>query len=507
MRLQEIGDAPGKVHLTDWHDTADLSAFLGFPRSLKEAAFHLLGVPVNKDTRDKMKGRRWEEMDVLFRDEVTNYAQADADNCLKIWLEHSHKWPDHEREVSKMTRNMAYSGVPLDKDGLESAKQTLADTVWSAEALVPWAKTSPVLSPLAVQAECMKLGIEFPGSLAQGDPDAQAWEEKYAARFPWIKAIREYRKSNKHLATVQTMISRLREEDGTMAYGLKYFGAHTGRDSGDSGWNAQNLPKGKVSGVDLRALVKASKGNTFIIIDLAQIEPRVLHWLADDSTMLDYIRQSPDLYEAQAKAWGLFDGGSLRVENPALRHQIKQLALGLGYGMGAKKFADVAGAAPEEAERLVKLYRAKNPLVTKLWRNLEDILRATARNPNQRNAEVELPSGRKLIYRNVSLDHGGLTAELPRNGKMMRLGLWGGVVCENLVQGVARDCFMDRCLALHRAKLPCCMRVHDEAVIEVPKHRAEAELKRAIKIMTESPTWAAGLPLAAEGMISETYTK
>jgi hypothetical protein len=509
MRLQELGHAPEFLQLRDWHDTADLTAFLGYPRSLREASLYLLGMEISKDTRDKMRGQRWENMTPEFREETLVYAMKDAENCLQIWLEHSHKWPLVERDISKMTREMAYLGVPLDKEALEVAHGKLADAVWQAEALVPWAKEHPILSPLAVQAECLKVGIEFPGSLAQNDPDAIAWEEKYAEQYPWIKAIRNYRKANKHLATVKTMLSRLRDDgpyNGTMAYGLKYFGAHTGRDSGDSGWNAQNLPKGKIAGVDLRSCIKAPEGHTFLIVDLSQIEPRVLHWLADDHTMLKYIREIPDLYEAQARAWGLFSGDGPFKGTPQ-RHQIKQLALGLGYGMGAKKFQTVANVSAQEAERLVALYRAKNPKVTRLWKALEENLRKTARTTGDQHAEVALPSGRSITYRNVSTDHGGLTAEIPRNGKMLRLGIWGGVITENLVQAVARDVFMDRCVALYNANLKCCLRVHDEAVIVVPQETAERDYKRAVEIMTEAPSWAAGLPLAAEGMISTTYTK
>jgi DNA polymerase len=224
--------------------------------------------------------------------------------------------------------------------------------------------------------------------------------------------------------------------------------------------------------------------------------------------MLTYIRECPDLYEAQARAWGLYDSKeSMRQSNPALRHQVKQLALGLGYGMGAKKFQTVANVDPLEAERLVALYRAKNPKVTALWKQLEDTLRKTAHSKDDHHVEISLPSGRSITYRNVSTDHGGLTAEIPRNGKMLRLGLWGGVLCENIVQAVARDCFMDRCLALYRANLACCMRVHDEAVIVVPETTAKEDFKRALHIMTQTPPWAAGLPLAAEGIISKTYTK
>lgn len=41
------------------YDTADLAAYLGYPRSLKEAASELLGIKMSKDTRTNMKGMIW----------------------------------------------------------------------------------------------------------------------------------------------------------------------------------------------------------------------------------------------------------------------------------------------------------------------------------------------------------------------------------------------------------------------------------------------------------------
>ena len=40
-------------------DTADLAAYLGYPRSLKEAASELLGIKMSKTTRTNMKGLKW----------------------------------------------------------------------------------------------------------------------------------------------------------------------------------------------------------------------------------------------------------------------------------------------------------------------------------------------------------------------------------------------------------------------------------------------------------------
>jgi DNA polymerase len=306
-----------------------------------------------------------------------------------------------------------------------------------------------------------------------------------------------------------------------MSYGLKYGGAHTLRDSGDSGLNVQNLPKGEVCGVDVRAKIKAPEGFTFAIADLSQIEPRCLHWLANDEITLKYIREVPDLYEAQARAWGIYSAeGSLAKNAPATRFLMKQLALGLGYGMGAKRFADVADMPLAEAERLTELYRKKNPLVLALWKSLEKSMGDAARHPTEKLFLINLPSGRSISYRDVARmgDEAasktgterpkvGLRAEIPRAGKLMRLGFWGGVLTENLVQATARDVFMSQCLAIEQAGIPVLMRVHDEVVCLVPESEAEEKLRQIISIMSTPPAWADGLPLSAAGSLSKTYKK
>lgn len=521
LRLQEIGvgNTQSVTEIKDWFDTADLTAYLGLPRSLKSASFYLLGEEISKDTRDRMKGRSWESMNAEFRAEVEQYALKDAENCLNIWLKHGQKWPEHERQISRLSREMCFRGVPLDDQGLEKDIHNLEADLWQLRTNIPW-KDEPhrdvtkarkgekmaILSPIAIREECLKVGITAPASFAKDDPDAEEFFEAYAEVYPWVRAVRDYRRAAKHLATLKSMQSRMRP-DGWMPYGLKYFGAHTGRDSGDAGLNLQNLPKGLVAGVDVRSKIRAPKGYTLAIVDLSQIEPRCLHWLAEDEKTLQYIREIPDLYEAQARAWGIWnEEGDMKKVAPTVRHVMKQIALGLGYGMGGKKFAEVAGIDPDEAVRLTALYRKKNPKVVKLWRTLEAGL-SRAMHSEDRTFRMVLPSGRTLNYRTVSKQGDKLSASIPRAGKLMQLGIWGGVLTENLVQACARDVFMHQCSEIEKAGIPVIMRVHDEAVCLVEEDTALYDLQTITKIMSTPPEWGVGLPLSAEGSISKVYKK
>jgi DNA polymerase I-like protein with 3'-5' exonuclease and polymerase domains len=490
------------------HDTADMTAYLGYPRSLKEASHFLLGTEVSKDVRDKMKKKQWAAMTPEFQEDVRKYALADAENTLNLWLKHGENWPERERTVSRLTREMTMRGVPVNIKKLQESSQTLTETSSNTRDLLPWHPGRPALSLHAVRDQCAAEGIWAPESFAEKEDQAQKWEEEFADKFQWVKAIREHRKANKHLKTVQTMLSRTRP-DGRMGYDLKYFGATTGRDSGSGGWNAQNLPRDVVSGVDIRSLIEAPEGKTLVVCDLSQIEARCILYLAQDQSTLDLLRTGVDVYEAHARAtMGYDDPRPLKDVDKALRQLAKARVLGLGFGCGAKKFQVVAKMmagleiSPSEAERVVADYRASNIKIVALWRGLDEALRKS----QGTHLVVTLPSKRTLVYRDVKAGYES-SGVIPRNGKMLRSKLYGGLLAENLTQAFARDIFMDRVSVLADKGYEVILRVHDEVVCLVDEAVAE-ESKRGIEsIMATPPEWCKSLPMGAEASVMKYYAK
>jgi DNA polymerase len=87
--------------------------------------------------------------------------------------------------------------------------------------------------------------------------------------------------------------------DGRLRNNYKYYGAHTGRWSGE-GVQLQNLPR-KASKwgdfeVDIRACFQAPRGKKLVVADLSSIETRVLAWLAQCSSLLNIFAQGLDPY-------------------------------------------------------------------------------------------------------------------------------------------------------------------------------------------------------------------
>ena len=509
-------------------DTADMTAFFGYPRSLKEASHHLLGLEISKDVRDKMKKKQWATMTPDFQEDVRKYALSDAENTLNLWLKHGDQWPERERTISRLTREMTMRGVPVNIKKLRESAITLAETSEKTRDLLPWHPDRPALSLHAVRDQCAKEGIWAPESFAEKEDDAQRWEEEFADKFPWVSAIREHRKANKHLKTIQTMLTRTRP-CGRMGYDLKYFGATTGRDSGSGGWNAQNLPRDVVSGVDIRSLIEAPEGKMLVVCDLAQIEARCILYLARDKATLDVLRTGVDVYEAHARAtMGYTDPRPLKDVDKALRQLAKARVLGLGFGCGANKFQVVAKMmagleiSPQEAGRVVEDYRKSNPKIVALWGALEDCLRKSQGS----HLTVTIPSGRQLIYRAVTglpqtfcpkgwekvndfdgFHKTGYSGVIPRNGKMLRSKLYGGLLAENLTQAFARDIFMDRVAAVTEKGYEVILRVHDEVVCVVDEATAEDARKEIESIMSTTPEWCKTLPVGAEADVMKRYAK
>lgn len=448
-----------------------------------------------------------------FKKEVARYALKDTKATFELWEKHGSNMPPDELLISQMTRTMGMRGVPVNMDRLIEARDKLIAEKRRAEALLPWIGGEyPPLSLQAIRDECEKQGIRAPKSFAEKDPEGAAWEAEFADKFPWVRAVRDYRKANKHLNTVTTMIARTRP-DGWMPYELKYFGAVTGRDSGGGGINLQNIPKGEVAGVDIRSLIEAPEGKTFVICDLAQIEARCLPYLAKDFELLKLIESGLDVYEAHARAtMGYKDPRPLKDVDPKMRQVAKARTLGAGYGVGAAKFQLVAkimaglDISLQEAQETVQAYRDSNPKIVAYWKKFDRELRK-ATDPNDRELEVELPSKRVLTYRNIRRQAGGIIGLVPRLGKMMDTNLYGAKIVENLCQAFARDVFMNRCIALEDAGYEILLRVHDEVVLLVDESEAETHRTAVEKLMSTPPPWCSDLPLGAEAIISKQYRK
>jgi DNA polymerase len=533
--MTEHRGAPWGKGPCEWNCTADLAVYCHGPRSLAASVRTLMPdiVGHGKDMRSWAKGKTPEEIKAAGKwEDMVTYALADSQECLELWLRFSEFWPEHERELSRLTAQWGWCGVQLDEPKLRKAVKELQDLALDARAQIPWSGEMPPLSPHALVAYCVEQGIPAPPSTSMENADCAEWESKYGEEHPCVDGMRKFRRVNKMLALLETML-RLMRPNGTLPYAIKYYGAHTGRWSGGAErdntdtpktLNMQNIYAQNLFGFNIREMFIPRPGYKMVICDLSQIEPRCLAWLTDQNEFMEYVARGQSPYEAHARlTMGYKSEAPLKQEDPAMYKLAKARVLALGYGAGAERFrgmAEKAGVELSEAEssKTVKSYRSSNPEITGFWRKLDQGFKKTCRDASKTFFELVLPSGRSLVYFEPK-------AEVLKTGKEKmkhvfnaqtnvggsRYNFYGGKLCENVVQACARDVFAELMLRVHNWASTNDSRilwhVHDEVIVEVPEENADRSCKEIESIMGGDISWLPGCPIAAEASVENHYTK
>jgi DNA polymerase len=294
----------------------------------------------------------------------------------------------------------------------------------------------------------------------------------------------------------------------------------------------------------LRAMLTAQPGHDLISADFSAIEARVLNWLAgqDDIVALFRAMDAGDKTQHPYKvmAWRMGRAPSpAEVVKPSDDYQAGKAAeLGCGFGMGHQLFVSAVWYVYQlrvdeaEAKIAVDTYRATHPDVVDFWYETERACINAVLKPGTvetfgalKNLKathrggylyVILPSGRPLCYAAPSVKDrmtpwGEMKPSLhfwamdSFTHQWSEQGAYGGLMVENIVQAVARDLMAEAMLAVEpKGYLPV-LSVHDEVVSEVPQ--GFGTLEEFEQLMSATPAWATGCPVAAEGWRGTRYRK
>lgn len=276
----------------------------------------------------------------------------------------------------------------------------------------------------------------------------------------------------------------------------------------------------------IRTAFIPKKGSKFIVSDFSSIEARVLAWLAGEEWRMEAFRNGEDIYcQSASQMFGvpvIKNGvnGELRQKG-----KIAELACGYNGSVGALKAmgAIEMGLGEEELQTIVDSWREANPNIVRLWWNIDAVIKRVIQTRAKEKYEnltfsyekgilfIGLPSGRRLSYikPRIGMNRfggGSITYEFTGIGnKWERVESYGGKFVENIVQAIARDILAEAIKRLEDHGFQIVMHVHDEVVIEIPKD--EASVEEVNTIMKETPTWARGLVLDADGYECEFYRK
>jgi DNA polymerase bacteriophage-type len=84
-------------------------------------------------------------------------------------------------------------------------------------------------------------------------------------------------------------------------------------------------------------------------------------------------------------------------------------------------------------------------------------------------------------------------------------GAYGGLWTENIVSAISRDLLAAALLRLERAGYRVGLHVHDEIIAEVPIGFGSTE--EFTRLMITPPSWALGLPIAAQAWSGSRFSK
>lgn len=275
----------------------------------------------------------------------------------------------------------------------------------------------------------------------------------------------------------------------------------------------------------IRTAFIARPGCRLIVADFSAIEARVIAWLAGERWRLDVFADGGDIYCASASQ--MFN---VPVEKNGINGHLRQkgkiaeLALGYGGSTGALRAmgAIQMGLTEDELQPLVNVWRQANPKIVRLWWDVDKTVKTCVKQKTITATHgikftyqsgmlfITLPSGRSLVYVKPSMGVNTFGSEsvtyegVGSTKKWERIESYGPKFVENIVQAISRDILCHAMKLLNKAGYNIVMHVHDEVVLEVP---FEVSVQEICGLMSQTPSWAHGLILRADGFECKFYKK
>ena len=474
-------------------------------------------------------GKQRKDFNAEELNQYKEYCINDVELCFKLFCLYGKQFSHEELEIINLTIKM-FSEPILELD-IPMLEQHLQDIKTKKETLMAAANiSSEILQSNPKFAEYLKLlGVTPPLKIsprtgqktfafAKTDEGMQKLRDHPNIAVQTLAAARIGVKSTIEETRTERFLG-IAKRAGVLPVPLRYYAAHTGRWGGSDKLNMQNLPTRK--GNTIKRTVVAPKNHLIIDADSAQIEARVLAWLAGQNDLVEAFAEEQDVYKIMAST--IYDKEPSDITKDE-RFVGKSVILGSGYGMGAKKFqAQLHGFEVEielgEAQRIINAYRDNYANIPALWKDgqiclhamLDDQTATFGTQPqaiyldvNEINGNIgfKLPNKMMLLYPELERDKEWQYSYLSKNNT--RTKIYGGKVIENVCQAIAR-CIISWQMIKISKKYKVALTVHDSIVCVVRKTEKEKARSYIENIMKTSPKWATGLPLNCDIGIGQSY--
>jgi DNA polymerase I-like protein with 3'-5' exonuclease and polymerase domains len=313
------------------------------------------------------------EMWMLPAEHVGYYAEQDARLTYLLWQRFKHEihsqsletvW-DLEKRLLPILIKMRRTGIRVDVERASSLQKKFIekekDILLKIKKLV--GKDIDIWAARQIAFGFDKLGISYPKTPKSGEPSfTQNWlinsDQDISKLIVQAREINKFHNTFlnsimkfEHKGRIHAEINQLRSDTG---------GTVSGRLSMSSP-NLQQLPaRNKEFGPIIRGLFLPEENHQWGSFDYSQQEPRlVVHYA---SSIGEGYEGSQELVEAYTKADADFHQTVADLVGID-RKQAKTIGLGLMYGMGKNKLANMLGLGFDEASALIAKFNRKAPFV------------------------------------------------------------------------------------------------------------------------------------------------
>ena len=293
----------------------------------------------------------------------------------------------------------------------------------------------------------------------------------------------------------------------------------------------------------------APQGYVVVAGDSGQVEVRVLAYIAQQLDLMQLFMDGEDPYLDLAATLYHTPYAEMKrlhkAKDPTVslqRSTGKVGVLSLGYGAGAKSTQGIAKVqygitlSDDEVKHLVSTYRTKNYAVPAMW-NKVDL--ALSRMASGLSGSLLGPTGDLIYYDGkytvagehlpafrlpndtwIVLPNLHEEIEVKNNTKRQKfvyndiharrvkpVSIWGGSATGLIVQGTAFALMKWQGLLMHEYGLRASLNTHDEFAVVVPEEHAAAAVEMMQTVMSMTPDWLQGAPIACDVGCDISYGK
>ena len=419
-------------------------------------------------------GWTWRTVPVEFPPYWT-YAALDGVLTAALWEKFEPEIDAHYRDlydmevaVAMLLADMERRGARIDRIYCHTKATELIHFVAETR---EWVVENYAVNPTSNRQVVERLQADGVTLTKRTDSGAFSVDEEVLAGLdhPLAASVLRIREAQKFEKTYFSKFLELADGD-RLHCSINPLGARTGRMS-ISRPSLQNVPRT----AHVRDAFIPSEGGRLVSCDFDQIELRLLAHFAQETSMIEAIRDGVDLHGHTARL--VFGDGFTKAH--------RQIAKGGNfakvYGAGAAKFGQTVGISEPEAQAFMTRYEAAFPGVATFMRTVEAV--AQQRAADEGAAYVKSPAGRRH----------------PLDVRSLYKGV------NYLIQGTAADVLKKAILDLDAAGLGefLVLPVHDEVIADVPEADAAAVAAEIGRVMTDEATYA--VPLTASADVVERW--